>query len=122
MMQRALMLFKQISFLKNSSNEYEDDIPQMNLFMCTYWKSLNQKKSMSITESIMPELQREIGIYLLQIRQNLPEVNIYRDPLVTKEMLGEEVEDNDDYRDDGVLEIKEDEEENYYLQVCMQIL
>ena len=74
---------------------------------------------------MMPELQREISIYLFQIWQNLPEVNIYSDPLFTKEMLGEDVEDNDVeesynyYKDAGVLETKENEEEAYYLQVCM---
>ena len=77
---------------------------------------------------MMPELQKEIDIYLLKIRQNLPGVNIYSDTLFTKEMLGEDVKDNDieesydDYKDAGVLESKGDEERVYYLQVCMQDL
>jgi hypothetical protein len=131
-MERVLMLFKEIGFLKTGSIEYMENIPKQynghdcGVFTCLYGRCLIQNKPMLFSESMMPEFRREIGIYLLQIRQNLPGVNIYRDPIVPKGMLGEEVEDTeesgDDDFDDGMIENNEDDEEVCDLQTSMQDL
>ena len=98
MMERVRKMFQMIGFLQDGNIIYEVGIPTQSngydcgIFACQYGKALIEHKDMSFSEDMMPTFRFEIGIFLLQTRGAIPGGNIYRDPIITQEMLDDEEE------------------------------